>query len=929
MNKRGKVRGKKYCFAAICCLILHFITFSTQAQIKNSDHHLQAKHIRMKAVVPIKKDTFPWSKPVFITTKPVKPTFLQGDSLFAFWVKNLRPRGPQYLLKNWGDSASVMAQYISTDTLDAPIAYTAEDSAVLLIPTKELYLYGKAKVKHQDVEITANVIHYNQSDNLIMAYGGTDTANNPMNKPTITQGQSKSIMDTIWFNPKTQKGLTKNTFYNEGEIFVHAEVAKKISKNETFIYDGRMTTCNLDEPHFDFRAKKMKMITGKLAVSGPAWPEFEGVPMPVVIPFGIYPMVRGRHSGFLPPTFANNGSSGLGLEGLGYYHVFNDYWDLTTRGNIYTYGGYQVTFNPRYFMRYHYNGNFNLSIQHTKLLNSSGTLANEFTVSNGFQVLWSHSMDSKARPGISFSASVSAGSTRYNQYVTNNAVQNFTNSLNSSITFGKTWGEGKYNLSIAANHNQNSNTRIINVQLPTVNFSMNTINPFAKKEIVGTQKWYEKLGVSYSGTLLNQFAFYDTAISTKRLLDTATYGMTHSIPITLTLPALGPLLFAPSVSYNENWYSRKMLRSWDSTKLRVDTTIQRGLFAARQMSFGMAMNTAIYGNFNFGKNSNIIAIHHVIRPTISANYTPNMQRGNYQYIQYDTSGYKRWVNKYEGNIVGAFSQGSYGGLSFGFDNQLEMKVKNTKDTTGKEENATKKVKLIDGLSITSGYNFLADSLRWQPINMSFRTTLFEKMNISANAAFDPYAIDSASGQRYNHLLWGDKKIGRFTGGSISMSSSFQSKQKDDKKSTQNNTDNSGYQLSTDEQQRELDYIRSNPAEFVDFNIPWNITTSLAVNFTTLTRSNYRTYTTISSSLNVNGDFSLTPRWKMGGNMMYDIRAQKIQMLTMFITREMHCWQMAINITPIGIYKSFSIVINPKSGLLRDLKINRSRYFYNQ
>ncbi len=352
MSKRGKVRGKKFFFTAIVCLLLHFITFSTQAQIKIPEKSKMPKAIKTRAIKPVGLVNLPKPKIVFLQTKPVNPTFLQGNDYVQHLAKDIQPRGPKYLLRVWGDSvAAFNARYVSTDSLDAPISYTAEDSAVLLIPTKELYLYGKAKVKHQDVEITANVIHYNQADNLIMAYGGTDTANNPLSKPTITQGQSKSIMDTIWFNPKTQKGLTKNTFYNEGEIFVHAEIAKKISKDETFIYDGRMTTCNLDEPHFDFRAKKMKMITGKLAVSGPAWPEFEGVPMPVIIPFGIYPMQHGRHSGFLPPTFANNGSAGLGLENFGWYQVFNDYWDLTSRASLYTYGGYQVTFNPRYFMR--------------------------------------------------------------------------------------------------------------------------------------------------------------------------------------------------------------------------------------------------------------------------------------------------------------------------------------------------------------------------------------------------------------------------------------------------------------------------------------------------------------------------------------------------------------------------------------------------
>lgn len=915
MNKRGKVRIKNICAASFSCIILFFtlIHLPANGQIKSkSPSTSQGK--------------------VFLSQDTVaRHSLANKDSIFRLWAQGLHEREPDYLLKGLGDGRVMdRRNYISTDSLDAPISYSAEDSGILLIPQKEIWLYGKAKVKYQDMTIVANVIKYNSSTNIVTGYGGVDTSNNPLNKPTVTQGESKMIMDSFAFNMKNQRGLTKNTFYNEGEIYVHADVVKKINKNEMFAYDARMTTCNLDTPHFDFRTKKMKMITGKLAVSGPAWPEFEGVPMPIIIPFGIYPLNRGRHSGFLPPQFANNGSSGLGLEGLGYYKVFNDNWDLTTRGNIYSYGGYQVTFNPRYFKRYKYSGNFNLQIQHTKLLNETGGYANEFTIINGFQVNWAHSMDSKALPGVSFSANVSAGSTRYNAGVVNNAQTPYQNQMNSSITYSKQWDDGKYNLSIAANHNQNNNQHLVNIQVPTVNFSMNTIYPFAKKEMVGTPKWYEKLGVSYSGTFLNQFAFFDTAFSFRRILDTAMYGATHSLPISLSLPALGPLLFSPSVSYSENWYSRKMTRNWNPLYQKIDTTFQRGLFRARQMSFGMGMNTAVYGTFNFGKGDKAVQIHHVIRPTISASYQPNMQGSNYQTVQYDTVGHTMRVSKFQNNIVGAFGEGTFGGMSFGIDNMLEMKVRNTKDTTGKEENQFKKIKLIDGFSITSGYNFLADSLQVQPVNLSLRTTLFEKINITSSASLSPYTVDSlGQTNSQSKLLWTKGSLGRFTSGNIALSASFQSKKKDGKSDEQRIQESSDNTMTYAEQQAQMDYVRNNPAEFVDFDIPWNVSGSFGLNFSRTLRPNYTYYTNVTTSLSLNGDFSLTPSWKIGGNASLDVKTQKIQMLTMFVTREMHCWQMSINITPIGVYKSFSIVLNPKSGLLRDLRINRSRFFYNQ
>ncbi|QES89784.1 LPS-assembly protein LptD [Rhizosphaericola mali] len=940
MNNRGKVRGKRFCIAVLCCITMIFISMDIKAKRHYPDFF--GNNLTIFPDTPIQ----------------ILPKIILPDTIPASYGKLLYSRSGKYLFsKHWGDTSDNvrMMSFYSSDTLPAPIAYSASDSAVIIVPTKQLWLYNKATVKYkpEDMTLEAPVITFDQATGNVKFYQNkdtvkhdiTDTSYHPLDMPTITQGSSKTLADTGIVNIKTKKGLTKNTYYNEGELFVHADIVKKVSDDVAYAWKGRFTTCNLDTPHFDFRAKKLKLITNKIAVSGPAYPEFEGVPMPVFIPFGIYPLTQGRHSGMLPPQFANNGSYGLGLEGLGYYQVMNDNWDMTVRSNIYTYGGYMFSFNPRYFNRYHYSGNLLFTMQQTVILNSStGTFTDdEFTKNKSFQLTWSHTMDSKAHPGITFSANVNAGSTSFNRYVSNNAVQNFQNQMSSSITWAKTWGDGKYNLSVAANHNQNNNTRIVNVNAPTVNFSMNTVYPFAKKEAVGTAKWYEKLGISYTGTAINQIAFYDSSISVKRLMDTAQWGVTHSIPITLSLPSLGPVMVSPSISYSQNWYGRKMDRQWNSITNKVDTlTSNLGFYRAQQMSFGVAFSSRIFGNYNF-KNGNIQTLHHEIRPTISLNYQPDMNRSNYQWLRFNNRakynvalpngltrtvyGDSMRVSKFQGNVVGAFSEGSFGGMTFGFDNILEMKKRKKEGDTTENSDQNNKVKLIDGLSITSGYNFMADSLKWQPVNFSFRTTLFNKININGSAVLDQYARDS-SGIKINKLLWSQGKVGNFTSGTLSFSSSFQSKKSDGKSDQQRLTEASDPNITYSEQQQQLDYIRSNPAEFVDFDIPWNVTTSFALNYYKTFTTNYRYVSTITSSLNLNGDFSITPKWKAGGNLMFDVKAQKVQMMTLFLTREMHCWQMAINITPIGLYKSFSIVLNPKSGILRDLKINRSRFFYN-
>ncbi len=864
--------------------------------------------------------SFPHSPYYFINNK--------ADSIPASWASKLIYKNASNALTLSNKPPLDLSIY-SKDSLAFIVDYKAKDSTVLMVPQNQFYLHNEAEIKNPDADISANTIEFNKNTNIVKFYGNKDTSNAISGRPTILQNGSKSILDSGYYNIKSQKGILKNTYYNEGEIYVQAAIAKKIDSNSIFVKDARFTTCNLDPPHFDLHAFKMKMISGKLAVSGPAIPEFEGVPMPIVIPFGIYPLTRGRHSGLLPAVFQQDNIKGLGLTGLGYYKVINDNWDVTTRVDLYSYGGYTINVNPDYYKRYAYRGNLNVSYQFTKTLNSYGNVAQEYTKNKTIHIGWSHSMDPKSHPGESFSASVNAGSTLYNSLQTLNPYQSFNNQLNSSITFSKNWDNGKYNLSMQANHSQNSVNHSINIQFPTINFSTATINPFQKKELVGKPKWYENIGISYNGTFQNQLSFYDTAKnSIKSLLDTMQWGAQHQIPITLTLPAVGPLLFSPSVSYSENWISRKLISHWDSTLAKVDTTIEKGFFTARQMSFGIAMNTRIFGTMNF-KHGNIRAIHHEIRPTISLNYTPNMASSYFKTLQVDTTGRKQRVSEYSyPGSVGGFSETTFGGINFGIDNILQMKVLNKKDTTGDPDKETKKVSLIDGLSINSGYNLVADSLNWSPVSFSLRSSLFNnKLNFNANMTLDQYETD-AYGTRINKLLWAQGKLGRITNGTISMSTSFSSKKTDQKTDQQRVASDPDPNMPPDQQLQQLNYVRDHASDFVDFNIPWNIQASYAMGFSKVINPDYSGFHNVyNSSLNLNGDFSLSPKWKAGGSIYFDVIHHQVGMMTLFLTRDMHCWQMAINVSPIGRFKSFSIVLNPKSGILRDLRINRSRSFY--
>ena len=827
-------------------------------------------------------------------------------------------------LGNKKDSTkSVQILRVSKDSIDAPVDYNATDSGVMIMSTKEFFLYGDAKTEYGTAKLEAANIVYDQQTQNIRAYGAKDTTGSPLSNPKFLEGDIVSVNDSIYFNMKSGKGFTKNTNFQQGEIFVNANTMKKVSKDVAFAYKARFTTCNLDDPHFAFRTNKMKIITNKIGVSGPTFPEFEGVPFPIGIPFGIFPLAQGRHSGLMAPAFSTSEDFGLGFEGLGYYKVLSDNFDATLRTNIYSYGGWNLNLNSKYIMRYKYMGNFNLSFQNTKILNRNASINQEYTGGRTFMINWTHSMDQRARPGTSFSANVNFGSTKYNRLLLNNPFQNYQNQISSSVSYTKSW-DNKYNLSVNLNHNQNNNLGLVNMSLPNINFNAITIYPFQSKDQIGAGKWYEKLGIGYNGSFQNQLSFYDSAVNFNRLLDTMQWGAQHSIPISLSLPSLGPITITPGISFEEKWFGQQSFKTWNNKTKQVDTSISRGFYRAPNMSFSLGTASRIFGTYKFKKNSSVQAIRHEVRPSISMSYTPDLAAAYHYTTQIDSTGRNYRFSKYDGGIGGGYSEGTFGGMGFGVDNLLEMKLKDKKDTT---EGAFKKVKLIEGFGFNSSYNFLADSFALGNFNIYMRTTLFEKLNITSNLTMDPYQTDQ-QGFRVNKLDIDPTKLkfGNITSGGLSFSTSFKSKSADGKESKQKDIPIDPF-MTPDEQQRQLQYAKSNPAEFTDFNIPWTLTLSYSFQFSRYMKPDYsgfqiNTY----SSLNFNGDFSITPKWKLGGTGYIDVAKRSIQQLSMFITREMHCWQLAINVTPIGLYKSFSITVNPKSGILRDLKINRSRTF---
>jgi lipopolysaccharide assembly outer membrane protein LptD (OstA) len=813
--------------------------------------------------------------------------------------------------------------------MSAPVNYKAQDSAVVMIKSRKIYLYGKTETKYQDVTLTAPVVEIDQQTQILTAHNKRDSTGSVLEEAEFVQGDQGFTSDTIQYNFKTQRGIVTNTITESGEFFVHGEKAKKVSADVTFVKRGLFTTCNLDEPHFAFRANKLKVINKKLAISGPTHPEFEGVPLPIYLPFGYFPLSQGRHSGMLPPQFATNDQLGLGLEGLGYYKVINDYWDVKLYGNLYSYGSWSGNINPTYRKRYHYSGSFNFGLQKTRR-NFKGDP--DYYSNNSYTLTWSHTADNRARPGTTFSANVNASSTSYNRNVPNDPGLNFQNQLSSSIAYSKTWVDKPFNLTISANHNQNNQTGVVNLNLPDMSFTVSTLYPFQKKLAVGSKKWYEQLGVAYNGTFRNQFSFYDTAFTFKKLFDTAQWGAQHSIPITLSLPPIlgGAVVVSPSISYSQVWVSQKMIRTWNPQEKKADTTTTKGLYVDQQVSFGLSFNTALYGTFQF-KRSKIAAIRHVVRPSVSFSYKPDLSKKWFYSDITDTTGRThRFSMLQTGGPTSGYGEGKSGGLTFQLDNNLEMKVRSKKDTA---DGGLKKVRLLDGFGFNFSYNLLADSFRMTPVGLYLRTNLLDKINLNVTGTLNPYKSDSL-GQNIDRYAWekgGKRSLGRVTDVGISLSTSFQSKPKDAEKDKQKKQDMNQQMndpaLAAD-RQRLLDYMRQNPSEFVDFNIPWQVSLSYSFYVSEAYDLNLGKFVrTSSSNANFNGSFNLTPKWNFSVSGYYNFDESKLQTFTMSISRDMHCWQMSINVTPVGPYRFFNITISPKSGILQDLKINRTRSFY--
>lgn len=896
----------------------HFLTAQSSNTISSKKNHFS---------VAKKQNLFIDTIPEKTTLKEIQKQEWSIDSIGDKKVKDSTLKGDT-IPNNKPDT---LPYRLAKNAIQSVVRYTAKDSAVVDVPKKKVTLYGEeANTKYNDIDITAPQISFDQETGEIIANFKKDSTGKVISRSKFVNGDFSSESDYFRFNMKSGKGITQGTYTKQDQMYIYGETIKKIDNDVFYALRGRFTTCDLDTPHFAFISNKIKFISGKVAISGPVHPEFEGVPIPVYLPFGIYPLNQERHSGILPPNFTTNEQKGLGLEDFGYYKVISDYWDVILRGSIYSYGSWAASANPRYYKRYRYRGDLGFSVRADQF-NFKGDP--DFSKSRTFKLTWNHSADNKSRPGVTFSSNVQVSSSGYNSMVANNPQVNFQNQQSSSINYTKTWIDKPFMLTIAANESQNTNLKSFNTSLPSASFTINTIYPFRRKEFAGEMKWFENIGIGYNGAASNQFTFSDSTGNPgifKQIGKNFQLGAQHRIPISLSLPSLGAFQISPSVSYEETWFYRKSTHYWDDAKDSLLTKIENGFYSTRRAAFGISMGTRLFGMLNMkNKNSAIQAIRQELRPSISANYQPDLNKNSYYFAPYDSTGKKIIYSHFESlyNPYSNYSPGTFGGLSFSLGGNLSMKVRDKNDTAG----ATKKISLIDQMNLSTGYNFLADSFPLQNISASASTNLFNKINLTSSANFNVYEVNE-EGQRIEKLIWQRRpfSLGRLSNASISLSTQFAGG--NPKTGTEsglrpgNNPFNPNY--NQDLYDEDLAYMQNNPEEFADFSIPWSLNLSYSFSYNNQFVKNYGFRGIFTQNVTFGGTLNITPKWQLASNGSYDITNASLGMISFTLSRDLHCWQMSISGSPVGLYRYFSINISPKSPLLRDLKVNRTRYINN-
>ena len=821
---------------------------------------------------------------------------------------------------------------LKKSSLEVPAFTTARDSIIedFSDGKQMIYYYGDVSVTYGNMKLTADYMEYDLKTATLYARGTKDTTGVITGKPVMEQGGKSYTMEEVRYNFNTMKARITNMVTQEQDGILHGKNIKMMPDRSINMTNGKYTVCDCEEPHYYLHLTAAKVMTkpSQKTVFGPAYPVIADVPLPIGLPFGFIPKRPDRATGILFPTFGEETKRGFYVRDAGFYFVIGDYFDIALTGDIYTLGSWAVDLNSRYKVNYKCNGNFSLTYSNDQVGERGSS---DFQQMRNFGIRWSHSQDPKARPGTSFTASVNFSSPSNNRYNSTSVTEALQNQISSSVSYSKNWN-GKINLSINALHSQNSRDSSYTFTLPNISLSVSRFYPFKRKNRVGKEKFYEKFSLGYNTSFQNKIGFKASEFKEPGLLDKFQNGMTHNFQIGLPNFTLFKYInVTPSVSYGMNWFFRKTEKEYNPDTGKVEDIKGKafGTFGAtHNYSGSISMSTRLYGMFNFGKHKKVQAIRHVVTPSLSASFSP--EKGTYfngwRTLTYtDRNGEVKTqdYNIYAGNIGSYPSKGKTASLNFSLGNNFEAKVRDLKDTTG---TGTKKVKLIDNLNFSTGYNFLAEQFNMSNVGVTMNTSIFGKLGISANANFDPYAMEVQDKKvvRVNKFaITQGQGLLRLNTASVSLSYSLSG---DGKINGNDGTKQAGgnpadhytriyYHPITGE------YIPGGYLYYMNPNVPWSVNFNYSFSY----RPTYQyaneqmakvhNYT---QTLGLSGNVKLTPRLSMQLSTNFDLMALKMSATQLSATYDLHCFKINVSWVPNGQWESWSFRIQANAAALADL-----------
>lgn len=827
--------------------------------------------------------------------------------------------------------------------IDNQVDFSARDS-LILVKRDTAFMYGESKVTYGAIKLDADEIKMDMKDNTVYAVGSLDSVGELQGTPVFDDNGTNYEAKAMSYNFKTGYGYITDVITQQGEGYLTGGRTKKIDGNTYYIENGRYTTCdNHENPHFWLQLTKGKMRSGKDVVSGPAYMVLAGLPLPLAVPFGYFPFSEKYSSGVIFPTFGDDYQRGFYLSNGGYYFAISDNMDLALTGEIYTKGSWGLQAQSAYVRRYRYSGSFNLSYLKT-IYGEKGMP--DYSKMTNFQILWSHSQDSKANPNMSLSASVNFTTSGYTRNDLNSYYSNaFTeNTKSSTINMTYRFPNSKWSLSTTANIAQRTQDSTLSVSFPNFTLTMSQLAPFKRKRAVGDEKWYEKIKISYSGQFNNSLTAKQDEFFKKSLIKDWRNGMRHSIPISATFNIFKYINLTPSINFTDRMYTSKIRRQWDPNASAEVCDTTYSFYNVYDFSTSLSLDTKIYGFFQplpfLGDK--VKMIRHVLTPTISFNAAPDFGSsffgyyGHYDYPDAQGNMQTRTYSYFPNGLFGVPGQGRNGSVSVSLANNVEMKVKSDNDSIGE-----KKISLIENFTVSQSYNFAADSMNWSNIQTSLLLRLMKNFNLNLSATWDVYTYQlNASGNpvRVNRTrLQAGNGLGRLSSTGTSFSYTFNNatfKRGGDKDSNKNKRsqsedqefadDTSDYQSRRSGARKEKDEMELGADGYMKWEVPWSLTFNYSVNYGygAFDKQKMEYKGRITQNLSFSGNIRPTPNWNFGFSASYNFDTHKLAYMNCNISRDLHCFTMRASFVPVGPYKSYNFHISVKSSLLSDLKYDK-------